>query len=370
MSVTEIPFLDLKATYRELKAPLDAAFARVMESGWFVHGHEVREFEAEFGRYVGGTHVVGVGNGLDALALMLKAAGIGPGDEVIVPAHTFIATWLAVDAVGATVAPVDVLPGTGNIDPERVAARVSGRTRAVLAVHLYGQPAAMHALSDVCRQHGLRLMEDAAQAHGARLDGRPAGTLGEAAGFSFYPGKNLGAYGDGGAVVTSDSALAERIRLLANYGSREKYQHTERGQNSRLDELQAALLRVRLAALDEWTARRRALAARYLEGLSGLPDISLPEVIPGAEPVWHLFVVRHPNRDAIRSALTAAGIQTLVHYPVPPHRSLAYADLGAGPGTFPVAEELAATVLSLPIGPHLSFDAADRVVEAVRRAVR
>ena len=363
----KIPFLDLGATYRELKPALDAAFARVMESGWYIHGAEVAAFEAELAAHTGVAHAVGVGNGLDALELVLQALDVGAGDEVLVPSHTFIATWLAVSAVGAKPVPVEVRLATGNLNPAEIAAAITPRTKALIAVDLYGQPAEWEAIAATCRERGLVLIEDAAQAHGATLQGRRAGSFAHAAAFSFYPGKNLGAYGDAGAVTTDDANLAERVRLLGNYGSRRKYHHDELGRNSRLDELQAALLRERLRVLEEWNARRAALATRYLAGLANLPGLSLPSVIDGAQPVWHLFVVRHPRRDELLRLLAEAGIGTLVHYPVPPHRAGAYR--GSKWPALPIADELAATVLSLPIGPHLSSADGERVIEAVRRAV-
>jgi dTDP-4-amino-4,6-dideoxygalactose transaminase len=358
-----IPFLDLQAAYRELAPELDAAWQRVARSGWYVLGEELAAFEAEFAARAGVRAAVGVGNGLDALELALRARGIGPGDEVIVPAHTFIATWLAVTRAGASVAPVDVDARTMTLDPAAVEAACTPRTRAVVPVHLYGQPADMDPILAVARRRELFVLEDAAQAHGARYRGRPVGALGDAAAFSFYPAKNLGALGDGGALVTDDAALADRLRRLRSYGAREKYVHEEAGCNSRLDELQAALLRVKLAHLEAWNQRRRGVAMRYLEALAGVPDLVLPSVLPDSEPVWHLFVVRHPRRDALAAWLAAHGIGTLIHYPTPPHRSPAY----RLDRRFPIAEQLAATVLSLPMGPHLALDDATRVAEQIRR---
>jgi dTDP-4-amino-4,6-dideoxygalactose transaminase len=361
-----VPFLDLKAGYLELQAELDAACRRVLESGWYVLGGEVEAFEQEFAAYCGVRHCIGVGNGLDALHLILRAMGIGPGDEVIVPANTFIATWLAVSYAGAT--PVGVEPDeeTGNIDPSRIEAAITSRTKAILPVHLYGQPADMDPICDIARRHGLRLVEDAAQAHGARYKCRRAGALADAAGFSFYPGKNLGAFGDGGAVTTDDAELAEKIRLLRNYGSRQKYLHEEQGYNSRLDELQAALLRVKLRKLDQWNARRRAVAASLSEALSQHSLLSAPTVPDWAESSWHLYVVRSPDREQVQRHLAEAGIGTLIHYPVPPHRQQAYATLGYGSGQFPLSERLAAEVLSLPMGPHLTADQLDHLTGCLR----
>jgi dTDP-3-amino-3,4,6-trideoxy-alpha-D-glucose transaminase len=362
-----IPFLDLHTPYRELSDELDAAYRRVMESGWYILGAEVEAFESEFAAYCGARHCVSVGNGLDALALTLRGLGVGPGDEVIVPAHTFIATWLAVSAAGALPVAADVDERTGNLDPAAARAAVTPRTAALMPVHLYGQPADMDAVSAVARRHGLKVVEDAAQAHGARYGGRRAGALGDAAGFSFYPVKNLGALGDGGAVTTDDGELAARVRLLRNYGSRVKYQHEQRGGNSRLDELQAALLRVKLRHLDDWNARRAAVAARYRAALAGLPGLALPHVPDDVEPVWHLFAVRHPRRDELQHHLSRCGIGSMVHYPVPPHQSGAYRDGAWRGGGLAVAERWARECLSLPIGPHLSREDAGLVAAAVAR---
>ncbi len=360
-----VPFLDLKAPYGELGAELDAAHRRVMESGWFVLGEELAAFEAEFAAYCGARHCVGVGNGLDALHLILRAAGVGRGDEVIVPSNTYIATWLAVTYAGATPVPVEPDPLTFNLDPERVEEAVTPRTRAVMPVHLYGQAADVDAIKEVAARRGLRVFEDAAQAQGALYRGRRAGALCDAAGLSFYPGKNLGALGDAGAVVTDDDRLAEEVRRLRNYGSPVKYQHDVQGVNSRLDELQAAFLRAKLPRLDEWNARRARVAEYYLQALEGVPDLRLPSVADYAAPVWHLFVVRHPRRDALQKHLHEAGVGTLIHYPLPPHLQKAYAGMGHGPGSFPIAEEMAREVLSLPMGPHLSEEEVEHVVSAV-----
>jgi dTDP-4-amino-4,6-dideoxygalactose transaminase len=363
-----VPFLDVRAAYLELQKELDAAYQRVTGAGWFVLGREVEAFEQAFADYCSAGHCIGVGNGLEALHMILRAYDIGRGDEVIVPAHTFVATWLAVTYAGATPVPVEPRADTGNLDPDRLEAAVTPRTRAVIPVHLYGQPADMDAISSVARQRGLRVIEDAAQAHGARYKGRPAGSLSDAAAFSFYPSKNLGAFGDAGAVVTDDDDLAERVHALRNYGSQVKYHHESLGFNSRLDELQAAFLHVRLAHLEDWNERRRAAASTYLKGLADAPGLVLP-VVPGwAGPVWHLFVVRHALRDDLQRRLDQAGITTQIHYPIPPHLSGAYASYGWKRGDFPIAESLADSVLSLPIGPHLSSDEASEVIAAVTAA--
>jgi dTDP-4-amino-4,6-dideoxygalactose transaminase len=361
-----IPFLDLKATYAELKPELDAAYARVMESGWFVLGKEVEAFEAEYAAFCGTKHCVGLANGLEALEMVLRAWDLGPGDEVIVPSNTYIATWLAVTAVGATVVPVEPTPGGPNIDPERIEAAITPRTRAIMPVHLYGEPADMDAIMVLARKHGLKVIEDVAQAQGSKVRGRRAGAIGHAGAHSFFPTKNIGAYGDGGAVTTDDPELAERLRVLRNYGSRVKYVNLERGYNSRLDELQAAFLRVKLPKLDAWNERRRVLAARYTDKLAGIPGLGLPRAPQWAEPVWHLYVVRTGRRAEIVKALEKAGIGSLIHYPIPPHLQQAYAELGLPKGSFPLAETLAETVLSLPLGPHMKVEAVDEVAQAVR----
>jgi len=365
----KVPFLELKPTYDELRAGLDAAYHRVMDSGWYLLGSEIESFEAAFARYCNTQHCIAVGNGLDALHLILRAYDIGAGDEVIVPTNTFIATWLAVSYAGATPVPVEPDLRTFNLDPGRIKAAINPRTKAVMPVHLYGQPADMDPIMDIARQHGLKVIEDSAQSQGARYKGRRTGSLGHAAGHSFYPGKNLGAFSDAGAVTTDDAELADRVRTLRNYGSKKKYFNEVKGFNSRLDELQAAFLQVKLTKLDEWNARRRAVAARYFSELRDHTDLSLPFVPAWAEPVWHLFVVRHPERNLLQQKLTAAGIGTLVHYPVPPHLSGAYADGKWSRGAFAIAEQMAGSVLSLPMGPHLSPEQNGEVIEAIRRAL-
>ncbi|WP_306120535.1 MULTISPECIES: DegT/DnrJ/EryC1/StrS family aminotransferase [unclassified Roseitalea] len=359
-----IPFLDLHAGYAELQPEIDAAVARVLDSGCYIGGEDVAGFEAEWAAYCSAAHCVGTGNGLDALILSLRACGIGPGDGVIVPSNTYIATWLAVSAVGATLQPVETDPATHNIDPARIAAAVTPETRAIMPVHLYGQPADLDPILEIARAHDLRVIEDAAQAHGARYKGRRIGAHGDAVCWSFYPGKNLGAMGDAGAVTTDDPEIAARVRRLGNYGSDRKYVNVERGVNSRLDPLQAAILRVKLAHLDEWTERRRALAAAYAEALEGT-GLTLPQVPKWAEPAWHLYVVRSPERDALQARLTEAGVGTLIHYPIPPHMQEAYADLGLAPDSLPMAKQLAGEVLSLPMGPHLEPEASWRLRDAL-----
>jgi len=359
-----VPFLELKPTYAELKAEMDAAWSRVMESGWYLLGKELEAFEAEFAAYCDARHCVCVGNGLDALHLILRAMRIGRGDEVLVPSNTFIATWLAVTYAGATPVPVEPDADTCNMDPARIEAAITPRTRAIMPVHLYGQPADMDPILDIARRRGLRVIEDNAQAHGARYKGRRTGAIGDAAGTSFYPAKNLGAFGDAGAVTTNDGALADEVRLLRNYGSKRKYEHERCGFNSRVEELHAATLRVKLRRLDEWNSRRQAIAALYRERLRDAPGIRLLGVAPWAEPVWHLFPIRHGRRNDMQQLLRSKGIGTQIHYPVPPHLSPAYSEAHIPPGTLPIAEEMGRTLLSLPMGPHLSHAQA-RLVAAI-----
>jgi dTDP-4-amino-4,6-dideoxygalactose transaminase len=361
-----VPILDLKPAVEELRPALDAAYRRVMDSGWFLLGPELEAFEAEYAQAVGVTHCVGVANGLEALQLVLMAHGIGPGDEVIVPAHGYIATWLAVTHAGARPVPCECNEHSYNLDPERLSALITPRTKAILPIHLYGQTADMPAINAVAARHGLFVLEDAAQSHGARCHGRASGSLGHAAGISFYPSKNLGALADAGAVTTSDASLTDKLRRLRNYGSKIRYQNEYLGLNSRLGELQAAFLRAKLPHLATWNARRAALADRYLTQLHGVGDLILPFVPGWAEPVWHLFVIRTSRRAALQEHLTAHGIGTQIHYPTPPHLSGAYRHAGWKPGDFPIAEKLAREVLSLPIGPHHTPDQIDYVCEHVR----
>lgn len=362
-----IRFLDLERIHAGQREALLSACARVLDGGQYVLGPELEAFEAEFAAYCGSRHCVGVANGFEALELVLRAWGIGPGDEVIVPSWTFIATWLAVSAVGAVPVPVEPADGGMLIDPLRVEAAITPATRAIVAVHLYGHPADMTALRVLAQRHGLRLLEDAAQAHGARLGDRRVGALGDAAAFSFYPGKNLGALGDGGAITCDDETLARRLRQLRNYGSSRKYVHEIAGRNSRLDELQAAVLRVKLGRLDADNAHRRALARIYANGLAGT-GLVLPGTTARTEPVWHLYVVRSPRRDALQRALGAQGVETGIHYPAACHRQEAYATRRWP--ALPRSERLADEVLSLPMGPHLTVADVQAVCAAVRAALR
>ena len=360
-----VPFLDLGAAYLELERQIDAAVRRVLRSGWYILGEEVAGFEAEYASYCRAAHCVGVASGLDALHLSLRAMGVGPGDEVIVPSNTYVATWLAVSQCGATVVPVEPDENTYNIDPSRIEAAITSRTKVLLPVHLYGQPADLDPILAVALRHGLRVLEDAAQAHGASYKGRHIGSHSDAVAWSFYPGKNLGALGDGGAVTTDDPQLADKIAVLRNYGSRTKYVNEVKGFNSRLDPLQAAVLRVKLEHLDEWNARRSRVAERYLDRLIDA-RIVLPHIPNWAGPSWHVFAVRARGRAGLQDALAGAGIGTLIHYPIPPHRQPAYAEMGWRNGRFPVAERLAGEVLSLPIGPHLALADQGTVIAAIR----
>jgi dTDP-4-amino-4,6-dideoxygalactose transaminase len=359
-------FNDLKPQYAAIKDEIDAALRRVLGGGWYVLGPEVEAFEAEFAAYCGARYAVGVGSGTEALHLALWACNLQPGDEVVTVAHTAVPTINAISLTGARPVFVDVDPATRTMDPAAVAAAITPRTRALLPVHLYGHPADMAPLQALAREHGLALIEDAAQAHGAEYRGTRAGRLGDLAAFSFYPTKNLGAYGDGGMVVTDDPALAERLRLLRNYGQTDRYHHQIEGLNSRLDELQAAVLRVKLRHLDAWTAARRERAARYA---ARLRNVAPPTEAPWAHHVYHLYVVTVPRREAVQAALAAAGIGTLVHYPIPAHLQPAYAHLGVARGSLPVTERLADEVLSLPLYPELAFEHIDEVAAALDRIV-
>ena len=381
----KLPFNNFSSAYTELQPELDEAYGRFMRNAWYVLGSEVKAFEEEYATYCESKHCVGVANGLDAMHLVLRAWGIGEGHEVIVPSNTYIATWLAVSHAGATPVPVEPDPRTYNIDPERIEAAITHRTRAILPVHLYGQPADMDPIMEVAGRHELKVLEDCAQAQGARYKGRRTGSLGHAAGHSFYPTKNLGAFGDAGAVTTDDPDLAEQIKSLRNYGSKARYYNEVKGYNSRLDELQAAFLRVKLRHLDEANRRRHQKAKLYLEAFEGLgckveeglaslvtpasrSRLMMPHVPPWADPVWHLFVIRHPERDNLQLKLTETGIATLIHYPVPPHQSKAYARSRARKKNLrelPLASSLASSVLSLPIGPYMSDQDVLRVVSAV-----
>jgi dTDP-4-amino-4,6-dideoxygalactose transaminase len=363
-----VPFVDLRAAHSELGDRLDDAVMRVTRSGRYLFGPEVEAFEGEFARYCGTERCVAVASGLSALELALRAAGIGAGDEVVVPAYTAIPTWVGVSRAGATPVGVDVLERTYNIDPDRVEAAITDRTAAIVPVHLRGEPADVEPIREIAGSRGLFLLEDAAHAHGARRGGRRAGSLGNAAAFSFYPGKNLGALGDGGAVTTDDADLADRIRALRNYGSTAKHELDEIGFNSRLAEIQAAVLREKLTVLDEWNARRANLASLYRDELEAIDEIELPRQDEDVDPVWHLFVVGHPDRDRCRELLASAGVETGLHYPVAPPSYAPYRNADPRPPTFPVAERLAARCLSLPMYPQMDPEACGRVATILRGA--
>ncbi|RQO42786.1 erythromycin biosynthesis sensory transduction protein eryC1 [Variovorax sp. KBW07] len=361
-----IPFFDIHAGHAELANEFTQAFSRVMASGHVIMGPEVVAFEKEFAAYCGAKHCIGVGNGLDALALTLRARGIGPGDEVLVPSQTFIASWLGVSMVGATPVPVEIDPATYLMDPARIKEKLTSKTKAIMPVHLYGLPAAMDKINEIARPLGLFVLEDAAQAHGATHNGKRTGTLADAAAFSFYPTKNLGAMGDAGAVVTNDDELAANLRMLRNYGSSQKYVHEVAGVNSRLDELQAALLRTKIDRLDAWNDKRRALAARYSEGLKGVGDLRVPYVPADSTHVFHLYVISTQRRAELSAHLTAQGVQTLVHYPIAPHMQGAYAELGLPADSLPLGTAASNETLSLPIWPQMKPEQVDAVVGHIR----
>lgn len=359
-----IPLVDLHAQYKSIQSEIDGAIQRVITKSAYIGGQEVSEFEAEFAAFCEAKSCAAVANGTDALMLALRALDIGPGDEVITVAHTFIATAEAISAVGAKPVFIDIRDDTLLMDPDLLENAITPRTRAIIPVHLYGQPCQMDAISSIARKHGLRIIEDAAQAHGAAWQGKRVGTWGDVACFSFYPGKNLGAYGDAGAVVSNDARLIEHIRVLANHGRLEKYTHQTIGVNSRLDGLQAAILRVKLKHLDEWNAARRELAAMYMENLQK-HALVLPCVHPDALPVWHLFVVQTPERDRYRTQLHANGIETGVHYPIPLHLQPAYQFMKVRSGALPITEAAASQVLSLPLFPEMSTELIKSIVSCL-----
>lgn len=364
-----IPFLDLQAINLSYKNELQACFQRVLNSGWFILGDELERFELAFAKFCGTAHCVGVGNGLEALHLVLRAWGIGEGDEVIVPSNTYIATWLAISYTGATPIPVEPDTKTYNLDSDILQKSITHRTRAVIPVHLYGQPAHMDPIMKIAKDNGLKVLEDAAQAHGALYKGRRTGSLGDAAAFSFYPGKNLGGLGDAGAITTNDASLAEILRELRNYGSKVKYHNVVRGYNSRLDEIQAAFLSDKLPFLDRDNDRRMKIADRYNKAFSELENIMLPSIQKDSQSVWHLYVIRHPRRDKLQEIMHRMGIGTMIHYPIPPHLQPAYSDLGYSDGSFPISEQIHREVLSLPMGPTMTLRDTDRVINSVRSAV-
>ena len=360
-----VPFLSFSPQHDPIRAEVLAAIANVYDKQWYVLGEQVKAFEAEYSAFNEVAHTIGVANGLDALHLALMALGVRPGDEVLVPSNTYIATWLAVSYVGGVPVPVEPDLRTYNLDPTRLEAAITPRTKGIMPVHLYGQACAMGPLMAVAHKHGLWVVEDNAQAQGAAWQGQLTGSFGQANGTSFYPGKNLGALGDAGAVTTSDEALAAKIRTLRNYGSQQKYYNEVIGYNSRLDELQASVLRVKLPYLPAWTAQRQQVAAWYDQHLAGLGDLVLPIIAAGATHVYHLYVVRTAHREALQQHLTAQGIGTLIHYPVPPHRQQAYAHLQMPAGAFPIAEKIADTALSLPLWPGMTEAMVKAVAEAI-----
>ncbi len=364
-----IPFVNLQDCYQEFKAEFDAAYHRVMESGWYILGQELEAFEAEFANYCESKFCLGVGNGLDALSLILRGLNIGAGDEVIVPAHTFIATWLAVSHTGASPIPVEINKETYNIELEKIERAITKKTKAIIAVHLYGLPADMDSINRLASHYNLNVIEDAAQAHGARYKNRRVGSLGDAAAFSFYPVKNLGAIGDGGAITTNNSELAKKLKLLRNYGSQVKYEHEIIGFNSRLDELQAAFLRVKLEKLDEWNLRRTEIAKQYIDSFQHIADLILPTVPKELEHVWHSFVIRHPQRQAILESLKNADIDTLIHYPIPPYLSKAYQHLSYKANKFTITNTITKYILSLPIYPYLKNEAVKAVITKLREVI-
>lgn len=361
-----VPFLDLTANIASMRPEIESALRRAVDRADFILGEEVSLFEQEFAAYCGCAHALGVASGLDAIKLSLRALGIGPGDEVITAANSFIASALGISAVGAKPVLVDVDPRTRNMDVRLAAQAVSPRTRAIMPVHLYGLPADMDGIMHLAKTRGLHVVEDAAQAHGARIRGQPAGSFGDMAAFSFYPGKNLGAFGDGGAVTTPDAARADRIRLLRNYGSTVKYHHEEQGENSRLDTIQAAVLRVKLRHLEQGNTARRRIAGRYTEALESVGDIRTPWVPDGYESSFHLYVIHTRARQRLMEHLQGCGVSTLIHYPIPIHLQPAYASAGWGPGAFPVTEQLASESVSLPIYPEMSDAQTDHVIRSIQ----
>jgi len=359
-------FFDLRSVNNASKSELTAAFNRVLESGWYVLGKEVNKFESEFANYCEVGNCIGVGNCLDALQFILQGFGIGSGDEVIVPSNTYIATWLAASNIGAIPVPVEPKIETYNIDPSRIQDSITSRTKAIIVVHLYGQPCNMDPVNEIAEKFGLKVIEDSAQAHGARYKGRRVGGLGDASGFSFYPSKNLGALGDGGAVTTNDQELTNKINLLRNYGSKAKYKNEVKGFNSRLDELQAAFLSEKLKVLDQQNEQRRKIASIYIERLAYFEEITLPVIPDWAEPVWHQFIIRHQKRDDLINKLRIAGIGTMIHYPIPPHLQLAYKEMGKKKGDYPISEIIHKEVLSLPITPGISLLELETIIDHIK----
>ncbi len=368
MAIIKVPYLDLKAQYRSIKGEIDAAIGKVLDSCQFVLGPEVSEFEKDFAAYCGTSECIALNSGTSALHLALLAAGIGPGDEVITTPFTFVASVAAILYAGARPILVDIHPRSFALDPSKIEAAITPRTKAILPVHLYGQPADMDPIMEIARRHNLIVIEDAAQAHGARYKGRPVGSIGHMACFSFYPGKNLGAYGEGGAVTTNNSEHARSVRMLRDWGQDRKYHHVLRGYNYRMEGFQGAVLGVKLRHLEKWTEERRNLVQRYNQLLSDC-ELELPAEMSGVRHVYHVYTVRSKERDRLQKALTDEGVQTGIHYPVPVHLQPAYADLGYGPGSFPEAESAARQVLSLPLYPELPLQDLSQVADAVKKIV-
>lgn len=359
-----VPFLDLKAGYLELQNELDDAVRKSLESGWYIGGDLVEKFEKEFATYTGAQYCITTGNGLDALHLSLIALGVGPDDEVIVPSHTFIATWLAVSHVGATIVPVEPNERNYTIDIERLEKAITTKTKVIIPVHLYGHPADLDPILEIANRYGIKVLEDAAQAHGAKYKSKRIGSHGDAVAWSFYPGKNLGAFGDGGAITTNSITLAEKIRLLKNYGSSKKYHHESIGFNSRLDPIQAAVLSVKLHYLEKWNRKRKAIALSYISRLAN-SKYKTPYLLDGEDSSWHLFVIRTTQRDNLKLKLRERGVETLIHYPLPPHKQQAYSGKGQQFNSFPIAEKISQEILSLPIGPHLTDSHVEQVIMAL-----
>lgn len=362
-----IPFLDLRSINLRQKEDFHNALDRVLDSGWLILGNETEEFERAFAHYCGVKHCIGVANGMDALHLTLRAWDIGVGDEVLVPSNTYIATWLAVSQTGAIPIPVEPDPITYNIDPGKITQAITAKTKAIIPVHLYGQPANMDAITMLADKNGLKVLEDAAQAHGAKYGASKVGSLGDAAGFSFYPGKNLGALGDGGCITTDDDKLADQLRILRNYGSQKKYHNEQKGYNSRLDELQSAFLSSKLPKLDGDNIRRTEIADFYGKSLAAFPKITAPVTVWGCNSVWHLYVIQCEDRLGMQKKMSEEGVGTMIHYPIPPHLQPAFRELGYLKGSFPIAEALHDRVLSLPIGPSMTIEEANKVIEAIGR---
>ncbi len=359
-----VPFVSFNVMHKEIEEKMLDAFKRVYENNWFIQGKECEEFEKEFAEYCGASYCVGCGNGLDALYLLLRAYGIGEGDEVIVPSNTYIATALAVSYTGAKPVFVEPFIETFNINPSLIEQAVNDKTKAIMAVHLYGQPARMDEIKAIAKKYDLKVIEDSAQAHGALYKGTKTGNLGDAAGFSFYPGKNLGALGDGGAIVTNDKELADKCRAIGNYGSDYKYHHIYKGNNSRLDEVQAALLRIKLKELDKWNKRRNEIAKKYIEGIHN-EQVILPVTEPDMTHVYHIFGIRCDRRDELEKHLNENGIGTNKHYPIPIHLQGAYSELGIPEGTLPIAEKISTTELSIPMYYGMTEEEIDYVIEKI-----